>query len=71
MLTARVKRRYGSSSTMGDMMMAKDSPVDREAEVTPPLNVTLPPIDATPGEIAQALVRTLPRKPEAEEIDDP
>ena len=37
----------------------------------PPLNVALPPVDATPEEIAQALVRcSRPRPPDAEESDD-
>ena len=43
---------------------------EEPAERTP-VNVALPPVDATPEEIAQALVRcSRPRPPDAEESDD-
>ena len=43
---------------------------DESAERTP-LNVTLPPIDATPEEIAQVLFQRPPlKKPKADESDD-
>ena len=42
-----------------------------EKPASPSANVTLPPIDATPEEIAQALVRgSRPRPPDAEESAD-
>ena len=51
------------------------TPDSKESAVEPlertPLNVTLPPIDATPEEIAQALVReTPPQRQEVKEPDD-
>ena len=53
--------------------MTKDrasKPDDDESEDS--LNVTLPPIDATPEEIAQALVRAPPpRRPDTEESGSP
>ena len=45
---------------------SSEEPVERT-----PLNVTLPPIDAEPEEIAQALFQRPPlKKPKAEETDD-
>ena len=45
---------------------SSDEPVERT-----PINVTLPPIDAEPEEIAQALFQRPPlKKPKAEESDD-
>ena len=45
---------------------SSEEPVERT-----PLNVTLPPIDATPEEIAQTLFRRPPlKKPKAEETSD-
>ena len=59
--------------------MSKDtkesSPKPRDSSKKPvertPINVTLPPIDATPEEIAHALFQRPPlKKPKAEETDD-
>ena len=44
---------------------SSDEPVERT-----PINVTLPPIDATPEEIVQALFRRSSKKPKAEESDE-
>ena len=44
----------------------KDEPVERT-----PLNVTLPPIDATPEEIAQVLFQRPPLKRQNQETGDP
>ena len=45
---------------------SSEEPVERT-----PLNVTLPPIDATPEEIAQTLFQRPPlKKPKAEKTDD-
>ena len=51
-------------------MMAKDTSEERDAEIPPPINIDLPPIDAEPEEIARALVRSVPRRPKAEEPDE-
>ena len=45
---------------------SSEEPVERT-----PINVTLPPIDATPEEVAHALFQRPPlKKPKAEEADD-
>ena len=45
---------------------SSEEPVERT-----PINVTLPPIDATPEEIAHALFQRPPRKKQDQETGDP
>ena len=47
--------------------MTKDPKSPAAPEPSKPQNVALPPIDATPEKIAQALFRRLPRKLTTEE----
>ena len=58
------------STAPKDATQKPSNPLGEPAK-KPPLNVTLPPIDATPEEVAHALFQRPPlKKPKAEETDD-
>ena len=67
MIRAVADKRAGSRTPMASKPIAPDP---AKSDAASP-NVMLPPIDATPEEITQALVRVpQPKRPEAEEAGD-